>query len=271
MKKAHLEEVIKKRLQRMESLCVQIPGVFDIEVIHDLRVEYKKLRAFVRMLQWEEESSKLKVPGKLKSVYEAGGPVRDLQLFLPLLQPYCDQLVHYHERLEEKLGTEKENLEQAIGKVSFGRAEESLLSHLPGKLQADTVNKFALHKIAAIQAGMHAIHDDEDLHTIRKQLKDLIYNIKVYTSEWNQPFPVALGNGEEELIHAARLLGNYNDLCFAVTFIQNNHEEGLPQEESLLLEKLEGGWLAEKENRQEEVISKLNALQFVQEPMGRGN
>jgi CHAD domain-containing protein len=264
MKKAQLEEIIQKRLRRMETLCVQIPLTYDIEDIHDLRVEYKKLRAFIRLLQEEEDTSKLKVPGKLKGIYETGGPVRDLQLFFPLLTPHFNQLPsqQYLDKLHIQLGASKENLRQAIEKTSFDKAEESILSHLPKGLRNETVKKFVQHKITVIQTGMLAIHHDEDLHTIRKQLKDLIYNIKTYRNDFNMPFPVSLGNSEDDLTHAASILGKYNDLCFALTFLQTHKEEGLPVIESQLLEQLESEWLAEKEARQKEVIQKLTDLQL---------
>ncbi|MCU7550687.1 CHAD domain-containing protein [Chitinophagaceae bacterium LB-8] len=262
MKKAYLEEVINKRLLHMKTLCAQITGTYDIEDIHDLRVEYKKLRAFIRLLQGEEESSKLKVPGKLKAIYETAGPVRDLQLFLPLVNPYFSQQPsqQYLERLQQKSSHAKNDLQQAIEKASFDKAEESILSNLPKSLRIGTVKKFVQHKITAIQTGLLSIHHDEDLHTIRKQLKDLIYNIKTYRNDFNQPFPVSLGNSEEDLNHAAHLLGKYNDLCFALTFLQTHKEEGLPENETRLLEHLESEWLTEKETRQAEVIQKLTDL-----------
>lgn len=249
----------------MEKLCGQIPATFDIEDIHDLRVEYKKLRAFIRLLQEEDDNSKLKIPGKVKAVYTSAGPVRDLQLFFPLVEPHFSQLSsrQYLERLNKKLEVGKNDLQQAIKYTSFEKTEEALLSQLPKNLHTKTVRKFALDKIAAIQTGLHSIHHDEDLHTIRKELKDLIYNIKMYRNDFNQPFPVNLGNTEEDLNHAATLLGNYNDLCFALMFLQTHKEEGLPSEETQLLEQLENDWTIEKETRQVEVIQKLMALQFV--------
>jgi CHAD domain-containing protein len=264
MKKAQLEEVIKKRMRRMQNLCAQVPLTYDIEDIHDLRVEYKKLRAFIRLLQWEEDAAKLKVPGKLKTIYETGGPVRDLQLFFPLLEPHFSQQPspQYLERLHQRLSSAKDKLQQAIFQTSFEKTEESMLHRLPKSLQAETVRKFVQDKITTIQAGMVAIHHDEDLHTIRKQLKDLTYNIKTFRNDFNLPFPVSLGNSEEDLNHAVTLLGNYNDLCFAVTFLQTHKEEGLPESEAHLLEQLEKEWLEEKDARQKVVIQKLTDLQL---------
>jgi len=51
----------------------QIPGSFGEEDIHELRVEYKKLRAFVRLVKLDKGAGDLKLPGKLKSLYHAAG------------------------------------------------------------------------------------------------------------------------------------------------------------------------------------------------------
>jgi CHAD domain-containing protein len=208
MKHAQLIEIITKRLGLMKKLSGQIRENFDIEDLHDLRVEYKKFRAFIRLVQLEEDASKLKVPGKLKSVYEAGGPVRDLQLFLPRLLPHFGQLRSqvYLERLENKLATGKENLKHVIDKTSFEKVEEKVLEKLPHSLSKETIKKFVQQKVLTIQSGMAAIHDDEDLHTIRKQLKDLIHILKIYRNDLNLPFPVTIGMSEDDLNHAGSLL-----------------------------------------------------------------
>jgi CHAD domain-containing protein len=264
MKQAQLTEIVTKRLEHMKKLSGQIRENFDIEDLHDLRVEYKKLRAFIRLVQLEIDASKLKVPGKLKSVYEAGGPVRDLQLFLPRLLPHFSQLPSkvYLERLENKLTAAKENLKQAIDKTSIEKVEETVLGKLPHNLSKETIKKFVQQKVLAIQTGLSAIHDDEDLHTIRKQLKDLIHVLKIYRNDLNLPFPVNVGISEEDLNHAGSLLGKYNDLCVALTFLQTNKEEGLPGEENSLLENLEHNLLLEKEEKQAEIIQKLTDLQM---------
>ena len=82
MKRQALEEVIDKHIGSIKKCCDRLPGAFDQEDIHDLRVGYKKTRAFIRLLQLEKDAGDLQIPDKLKAVYQTGGKVRDMQLFL---------------------------------------------------------------------------------------------------------------------------------------------------------------------------------------------
>ncbi len=54
MKQAYLAAVIKKHGRRIKQYGEQLPGSFETEMIHDLRVEYKKLRAFYACFKWME-------------------------------------------------------------------------------------------------------------------------------------------------------------------------------------------------------------------------
>ncbi|WP_315818124.1 CHAD domain-containing protein [Paraflavitalea speifideaquila] len=91
MKRAYLAEVIKKHGGRIKRYSNQLPGSFETETIHELRVEYKKLRAFIRMLQMDAEARHLTISPAIKMVYQSAGHVRDLQLFLPLVIGKAEQ------------------------------------------------------------------------------------------------------------------------------------------------------------------------------------
>src|SRR6266498_471691 len=82
MKRQALEEVANKYIHNIEKHSNRLPGSFDAEDIHDLRVGYKKIRAFLRLLQLESHAGDLQLPPPLKSVYQTAGKVRDIQLFL---------------------------------------------------------------------------------------------------------------------------------------------------------------------------------------------
>ena len=262
MKQVQLVEVITKRLKRMKKLSGEVLEKFDMDDIHDLRVEYKKLRSLIRLIQLEANAPKLKVPGKLKSVYETGGPVRDIQLFIPRLSPY---FYHFPTQvflngLEQKLATAKQELKRAIEQTSFEKVEESVIGSLPDHLNDEAVKKFVEKKIQAVKSGLSNIQNDEDLHSVRKQLKDLINVIKVYRNEWKLPFPVNTGISEDDLNEAGTLLGEYNDLCFAINFLQLNRDIILPIEEKQILESIEKWWLNEKESKHKEVLKKLTSI-----------
>ena len=82
MKREALEQVVDKHISNIEKHSNKLPGSFEEEDIHDLRLNYKKVRAFMRLLQVEKDASRLHIPDKLRSLYHHCGTVRDWQLFL---------------------------------------------------------------------------------------------------------------------------------------------------------------------------------------------
>ena len=59
------------------------------EIIHELRVEFKKTRALLRLA--DGDNNKLKVPKVLKEFYTAAGRVRELQLQQQLIKDCCGE------------------------------------------------------------------------------------------------------------------------------------------------------------------------------------
>lgn len=232
------------------------------EDIHELRVEYKKLRAFVRLVMLDKAAGDLKLPGKLKSLYHAAGNVRDLQLFIKQINTYAldghQTLSHYTKLLHDSLFADKETLVKEIEKAGFDKISKSLLDELPSSLDDDTTRKFVHRKVAAIRLILLAVETEKELHTIRKELKDITYNIKIFQSDWGLPFPVTAWKSEKQLNDMTTKLGDFNDQCVMLSMLKplNN---GIPIEEKEYLEK-------KRLNLQDEQISfKESLLKQVQD------
>src|SRR6266436_3162758 len=72
-------QVISLRLHRLKRNYALIKRSKGMEDIHHFRVEIKKLRAFLRMLQTGRDAP-IKIPGSLKKIYHYAGLIRELQL-----------------------------------------------------------------------------------------------------------------------------------------------------------------------------------------------
>jgi CHAD domain-containing protein len=57
MKAATIQSIIHKRCDKMGRHLSAVPIDFRPEDIHDFRVEYKKLRAFIHLLQEEGDAA----------------------------------------------------------------------------------------------------------------------------------------------------------------------------------------------------------------------
>jgi CHAD domain-containing protein len=267
MKRAYLAEVIKKHGRRIKRYGDQLPGSFETETIHELRVEYKKLRAFIRLLQMDADARHLAISPAIKTVYQTAGHVRDLQLFLPLVTGKAEKenlsLTGYIHYLQHRLFKAKETLVTAIENLKAGKAIDSITHELPAALEDVAIRKFIHRKVAAIQVILLALEKDQELHTIRKQLKDIIYNIRIFDSDWGISFPVTAWRSEKRMNDTAAMLGDFNDLCIAGSFLSENILGALPEVESIPLRNWRTNLLQEKETVKQQLIEQLSQLHLV--------
>lgn len=261
MKRQALEEVIDKHINSFEKHSERLPGSFDKEDIHDLRVGYKKARAFVRLLQLEEDTGDLYIPNKLKVLYHDAGKVRDMQLFLEELHqlPIVLHIPNTIALYNRQLFTNKEEAVTAIEAVRFKKILHSLIDELPKELHDDTLKRFLHRKVAAIHILLLVADDENDLHSIRKQLKDIIYVIRIFENDWGISFPIK-GWSEKKLSAMASLLGDFNDRCLAISLLQsgyNGHEN-----ENAALQELQNNWQQQKNVQQTELLQQIKELRF---------
>jgi CHAD domain-containing protein len=81
MDQAQIKNITNSRYRKLKKHIERVAESFDAEAIHQFRVEYKKLRAFFRMLsQGEDAGGEIKILKKLKKGYNVSGYIRDLQL-----------------------------------------------------------------------------------------------------------------------------------------------------------------------------------------------
>lgn len=268
MKKKYLEEVIDKHGYRIKKYGSQLPGHFETEAIHELRVEYKKLRAFVRLVQMDTDAShRLLIPAPLKELYHAAGAVRDLQLFIPqvvmLAAKENTPLPAYIQHLEQRLFRSKEALVKAIEGTDVNQELHKMIKGLPKELEDATIRKFIHRKVAAVQLTLLALAKDKELHGIRKQLKDIIYNIRIYDNDWGISFPITAWKSEKRLNDTATVLGDFNDHCIALSFQRGEAVEQLPEEEKVIIKKWAAEKLQEKEALKQQVMERVQHLHLV--------
>lgn len=245
-----------------------IPGKFDKEDIHELRVNYKKLRAFVRLLQEDLDTGKhLLVPEDIKEVYQAGAKVRDKQLFIDFIHQSIKEPGILNPQLlsgiNKDLFKAKEKLVVAIEEASFKDAEAKLKKSLPSFLHDEAIHRFVHRKVAAVQLILLSLENDEDLHGIRKHLKDLLYVVKIFEQEWGISFPIHAWKSEKALTDITTALGDYNDLSIAVAFLGDSTMNEYPEGEQSVLLSLKEKSCAQKSRIQEELLNKVRGLKLV--------
>ncbi len=184
MDKSDPKNIIKKYYRTLHKLVIIVNKDFETEAIHKLRVEYKKLRAFLRMISTENSSQKkIKIPEKLKKVYAIAGSIRDLQLqqksMLTITGESTKKTKSYLKLLEHQVSILQSQwrdvpLEKTIIK-SLKKTDEIVF----GKINPIAAGRFINNNCTAIAAIITGRNfSDVNMHVIRKYLKDIFYTIQ---------------------------------------------------------------------------------------------
>jgi CHAD domain-containing protein len=234
MKGKELEKVADKYVRSLEKYCSNIPGSFSIDDIHDLRVDYKRLRAFIRLCREEAQTNHLQIPDSLRDVYRAAGTVRDHQLFLAKIFLFAKvqyALPEFTRCLQQQLFKAKEILVKKIEKVDWDKLRKSIKDELPPVLTDTAMRQFVNRKVAAVHILLLAADREEDLHEVRKNLKDQLHVSRIFIQDFAVTFPFSSWENEKPINEMAEKLGDFNDECITLDFLGSACSENIAAEE----------------------------------------
>ncbi|HEY8690378.1 MAG TPA: CHAD domain-containing protein [Chitinophagaceae bacterium] len=265
MKKNEIKEVITSHFKKIDKLFHEIIIGFEIEDIHKFRTQIKKLRAFLHLLNMEvEEVLKIKITKKMKTFYGYIGIIRNLQLHLKNINSYFENSTDkipkaYTATIEKEIEYWKENTKEVIDfHNNFYNDEEKITSELPDKLRKQSIKKFIQYMVYELHNKLIRLNDDETLHSIRKLLKDILYNW-TYVQPYIAPLSPGLSQ-EEEIGSFIEMLGVFCDKCMGLTLIQKYNNDSAEDEEKIVLEEIIHTWSTEKQELKEIICSKLELL-----------
>ncbi|MDD2792043.1 MAG: CHAD domain-containing protein [Sediminibacterium sp.] len=265
MKKKQLERITKGYCREL-MLCSEklLPG-FNINAVHHFRVQYKKLRAFLRMIRTEPAASgHLRLPKHLKMVYGLAGSVRDLQLHRQRVQ-------YVYRNSKKKPETYLLQVKQATAKckkeLSVFFSENNIKTGAERIMQAlpDSFSNKALHHytqkqwelvVQLIDAGHFT---DANMHLIRKMLKDLYYNIGVLDQD---SFVVKIGKQQRTIslkLFSTLMgqLGKFQDLTTEIRMLGTFHLKELPVTEQKELRALRANCIIQKNKLKRDLAVQL--------------
>jgi CHAD domain-containing protein len=172
MKQSTIKKVIKKQFSKLQQAYDDMLIDCPMAAIHRFRVSVKHIRAFTRMIKTGSKK-KFAIPGKLKKLYVQSGTVRNWQLFIQTFSRNRS-LNRYAVR---RLDAATDNLRQLMTKNLVSKAGAKMLQQVPRHFENEGMRAFRHNKIKAIEQFAHQKKlADEELHAIRKSLKDLQYD-----------------------------------------------------------------------------------------------
>lgn len=247
MNSRHIKHISSSLYKKLQQHINKIAVHFDTEDIHQFRITYKKLRAFFRMLPKQNNTEKaIAIPKKLKKVYALLGTIRDLQLQQQRTiasNKNLKKLAPYINLLQQQIDKLKPQLLNLVTENPVAKSKNKTTVKLPEKISSEGFKKFA-------QQNWQAIHhilatgnfSDENIHTIRKLLKDLLYNLKAADAFDKQLSAMHIWKGKDAAYFAGLLdeLGIFQDKCTAVTLLKTgwlNQLNKSGQEQAKFLKK----------------------------------
>ncbi len=196
----------------IEHHALQLFSTNDAEVIHRLRVSFKKLRALIRLAASADGADKkLQVPEGLKHIYHAAGEVRNLQLYRQVILPFFKDTDSYPDIVTGEVDHASVQLIRVIRHFKFHKARREILHRMPSKLPGKVLNRFIRNKTKEIDELLKNDIPDEDMHSIRKALKDISYNIKALKADEDEYLPIANRKSLSALSTLMDTLNEYQD------------------------------------------------------------
>lgn len=260
-----MRKVVRLRFRRMKKHYRRMEADFDKDAIHDFRVEYKKLRAFLRLLSVHPMEQNARIGNALRRIYQAIGPIRDLQLQIDQLNKERDDPIfpqRYFAALAERLAKQKE---EALGVMNPGYLEKSkakIESRLPGQFPKSAVALFAESGVLEIKKILSKKRlRDAHLHETRKLIKDIWYNSSMFPDELSVPFPWSGWSGKiaKSYSRLAASLGKFQDACALLAELKKSMA-GAEEAEILFFRRKIGAALREKKMLKAKILAKLQLL-----------
>lgn len=267
MNNNRVKNIVAGHYRKMAASSKNYFAGFDAEAIHRFRVEYKKLRAFLRMLSFNSGKEPLKISGSLKKVYAAAGILRDLQIQQLLVANATKgspkkPLAFFHLLQNEAAGLKSE-ITELLKEKPVAESKKKIIARLPYKLSQDTFTDFSAEKWNAAGGIMREGNfSDSNIHSIRKNLKDIFYTRK----DCKNLLPVIPGTGpinqNNEAYFEALLeeLGVFHDCCVGIALLKQQWLYNLKAYSQTLLEETKKDWIRKKLKMKQQLLIKLKEL-----------
>jgi hypothetical protein len=199
-------KIARKAISRLNRLRRDLSPISSETSVHQFRVQFKKTRALFRMANAMDEEDNHRIKKTWKKIYAATGALRDAVIIIHLLEKEFedDSLVNYQRK-------KKDELEQILqGELKNGRPFR-LSDRKWNKFTAVALNAYFTQLLQPITNSFGLPIADRQLHEIRKNLKDFLYNLQWLDAMDILYPPVVAHINIAAVEHLLLLLGNYQN------------------------------------------------------------
>ena len=273
MNKEQIKNITNNHYRKLKKHLKRVAEDFDVEAIHEFRLEYKKLRAVLRMIAQEKETAgELKISKKLKTAYTISGSMRDLQLqqrrILEATKQEPKKPRAYINLLQKEIDQLKPELSEILLENPVAESKKKTDTSIPDEFQLSGFKSFIQKNWMAINSIILSGHfSDDTIHAIRKSLKDLFYNLKIYKGVDYNILSQDVWRGKDEAYFNQLLdaLGTFQDKCMAIALLKSYWLNSLNTYNRDLPERIKKIWIKDKVSMKQLLVKKLKADIVLQE------
>ncbi len=264
MTKKRITHITGTFYRKIKKYIKKITASFGSEDIHQFRVTYKKLRAFLRMISEQNgNAGELKIPKKLFNCYHIFGSIRDLQLQQQNILKATEQKLikpkAYYSFLQSEIDKLKLQLFKIFQKDPVTLSKEKTDKAIPAKFTVKKFRIYAKKKWDTVNAIIiSGSFTNENMHAIRKNLKDLNYNTEEYKGFQNKFVSITGNKINKQYLNAlVDELGNLQDKSAAVVLLKSYWLKKLNRYDQKLLTQIKTKWIKDKDLMKRILVTKL--------------
>ena len=264
MQEKEISDVVERRFKTIHKLLHKIMKDFDADDIHSFRIEVKKIRAFLRLVDFEKKVDGPLIPKQLKRLYGYIGIVRNIHLHRHSVFKYItNNKIEEPSAYIEMLGKEKSHWQKEAAdlmeKNNFKDAEEKIIKHLPDELDKSSIKAFVKNKLDRLKEQLKDMNNDDAIHSIRKILKDILYNLEIIKDHADLPEIIAK---EEDLKSLTSMLGDFRDKCIELEFLEPEYLDKIKDpQENTRLQQIKNDFEKDKQFIKQQLQKNLKKLQ----------
>lgn len=253
MKKQLIVRKIKRYYKKLQQAFKEMKRTYDKEAIHQFRLSYKRLNAFLTMIASKKSNIDLVIPSKLKKIYKSTGALRALQLQVSSFEGgKNDTATPYLETLQNSMQKASKKLRKQLHGKRLKKCRDQNLGSVKGSFRSKDYILFLEGRLASLSASVHQTHvSNNTLHADRRMLKDLFYTREVFTDRsqlarnwWNTHAASSKVLMEE--------LGQFHDQSDTADRLDSEH---FPQLGEAVL-----AWMQDEQRNRIDEMDKMRAL-----------
>ena len=223
----HLIDYFQLRITTFHFWLEKTSRDFGVEDLHKLRVEIKKLRAFLRFIEEEgdvgfDRAGHFKL---LSTIFKPGGRLRETQMNQSLLKRHrsanLPDFKSYLDRRHDKQASRLAASLSALDLTALQALDEKLMDRLQHVREDEAIHRarsFIRQELSRIRKLKHTMHDPHDLHQMRTHTKAMGYIVRLLVE-------IKPSQKLENMLLSAKsaesLIGNWHDrVVFRNTLIR---------------------------------------------------